>query len=216
MKAKLSSAAPGQPLYIALDGGEGSGKSTIISLLKEHYPDALFVREPGGSAFAEMIRTVVKSPAASDATPLALMCAMFAARADTIAKEINPAMLHDRNVISDRSIASTYAYQIGAGNAPELEDLFYKMRRMLLRTPDIYIFLDVDPATGLQRARARNGGTDNTRDHFDNHTLEFHERVRRGYLAFFQHAPYIAIDANRPLDEVKAAVLEQVDALLAD
>jgi len=209
--------------FIAIEGGEGSGKSTMLAALKEELGDrAVFTREPGGSPYGEEIRKVIfgseHSKTASPATALALM---FAARFDHLKNVIAPAISGDKHVISDRFDASSYAYNVHAQSYGDLENLFWHLRDELIRTPDLYVWLDVDPAIGLERARGRNekakGG-----NHLDYMTLEFHRSVRAGYERFFDRITYpvgglqtvLKIDANRQLDVVKRNFLAQVKVQL--
>ena len=207
-----------KPLFIAIEGGEGSGKSTLMITLKEALGDAIFMtREPGGSPYAELIRTTaIKNPLAKDAPPETTLCLMFAARFDNVVNAIIPALKKGIPVISDRFDASSYAYQI-ASQSSLLENLFWELRSKLAITPDIYVFVDVDPREGIRRAQGRNQSllTAAQYDHFDDREITFHENVRIGYLKFFEKIkasgpPYMIIDANRPLDVVKRDFVAQI------
>lgn len=187
--------------FIAICGGEGSGKSTMVAYLRELYPTGLTVsREPGGSSFAEVIRTTMLSEDGKDSTPETQFGLAWAARSDHMTKLIMPA-LQDEPVVVDRFDSCTFAYQVHGGEAPHLKELFWQVRNTFLtRVPDLYIFFNVDPATGLARAAARNGPG----NFFDERKLPFHERIRAGYLEFLQTVPHVTIDANLPLEQVKA------------
>ncbi|MBP9701526.1 MAG: dTMP kinase [Candidatus Pacebacteria bacterium] len=187
--------------FIAICGGEGSGKSTMVAYLRELYPAGLTVsREPGGSPFAEAIRITMFSEGGRDSTPETQFGLAWAARSDHMTKLVIPA-LGQGPVVLDRFDCCTFAYQIHGGEAPHLKDLFWQVReRFLVRKPDLYIFFDVDPATGLARAAARKGPG----NFFDERRLPFHERIRVGYLEFLQTVPHVTIDANQPLEQVKA------------
>ena len=188
--------------FIVIEGGEGSGKSTMVTKAKELFPFAMVTREPGGAPFAEKIREVILSPAASAADANTQFALFWAARADHLKNTIIPALKVGGSVISDRFDASSYAYQIHGQQNEHLRDLFLKMREVYLgkHTPDLYIFLDVDPKEGIRR-RAMHRGYDV--NHFDKRTVDFHERVRAGYLEFFKDMPHKIIDANKPLAEVE-------------
>lgn len=187
--------------FIAICGGEGSGKSTMVAYLRELYPTGLTVsREPGGSLFAEAIRTTMFSEGGKDSTPETQFGLAWAARSDHMTKLIIPA-LENGSVVVDRFDSCTFAYQVEGGEAPHLKELFWHMRNeFLVRTPDLYIFFDVDPTTGLARAAARKGPG----NFFDERKLPFHQRIRAGYLEFLQTVPHLTIDANQPLEQVKA------------
>jgi len=211
-----------KPLFIAIEGGEGSGKSTLMIALKEALGDMVcMTREPGGSPYAELIRNAaIKNPLAKTAPAETTLCLMFAARFDNVVNLIIPSLKKGVPVVSDRFDGSSYAYQIFSQSSL-LEDLFWNLRKKLSILPDLYVFIDVDPKEGLKRAHGRNQSLlkDKEYDHFDDREITFHENVRKGYFAFFDKArelgtPYIIIDANRPLDVVKRDFIAQIKAQL--
>jgi len=211
-----------KPLFIAIEGGEGSGKSTLMIALKEALGDAILsTREPGGSPYAELIRTAaLKNPLAKDAPAETTLCLMFAARFDNVVNSIIPSLKKGVPVVADRFDGSSYAYQI-ASQSSLLEDLFWNLRSKLSITPDLYVFVDVDPREGLRRAHGRNQTLLHGAkyDHFDNREITFHENVRKGYLKFFEKikplgTPYLIIDANRPLEVVKKDFIFQIQSKL--
>lgn len=208
-----------KPKFIAIEGGEGSGKSSLLVALKEELGDLIVTtREPGGSPYAEHIRTAaLKNPLAKTAPAETTLCLMFAARYDNAVNLIEPAMKSGKHVIADRFDASSYAYQVGAQSDGKFEQIFWNLRKHLSIVPDMYIFIDVDPREGLRRADSRNQSLLKGQpqyDHFDDRELEFHERVRNSYLKFFQEIPYIRIDANRPLEEVKKDFVNTIRELI--
>ena len=189
--------------FIVIDGGEGSGKSTLMNFLPEILPAKfLATREPGGSIFAEEIRTLMLTHAESrTASPETQFGLIWAARHDHLTKKIIPALKDGVHVISDRFDSSTYAYQIFGQEAPHLEKLFWDIRKIYLRDrePDLYIFLDIDPGLGLRRVAARHKEL----DHFDQQRLSFHRRIREGYLSFLKHVPHMIIDTSGSVEEAK-------------
>lgn len=207
-----------KPQFIVIEGGEGSGKSTLVRVLKETLGDLIITtREPGGSPYAEIIRTAaIKNPLAKDAPPETTLCLMFAARFDNVANVIIPSLKKNIPVIADRFDASSYAYQISSQSSL-LEDLFWNLRDKLVVTPDLYVYVDVDPEEGLRRAQGRNQSLDIGKqyDHFDDREVAFHQNVRKGYIKFFEKlkakgTPYIIVDANRPLEIVKKDFIVQM------
>ena len=207
-----------KPLFIAIEGGEGSGKSTLIRTIKEALGDSVAVtREPGGSPYGELIReAAIKNPLAKDAPPETTLCLMFASRFDHVANLVIPSLKSGKSVITDRFDASSYAYQISSQSSL-LEDLFWDLRNRLAIKPDLYVFVDVDPSEGLKRARGRNQSVGNGKqyDHFDDRDLAFHQNVRKGFLKFFDkvkatRTPSLIIDANRPLEIVIADFVTKI------
>lgn len=192
--------------FIVIEGGEGSGKSSLLIALKEALGDAIVTtREPGGSPYAEAIRdTTLKNPLAKDTPGETTLCLMFAARFDNMKHMIKPALDAGKAVIADRFDGSSYAYQVWSQSRGDLEDIFWALRRRLTIVPDLYIFVDVDPREGVRRAHSRNQSLLQGKqyDHFDDREIAFHQSVREGYLRFLQRVPHIVIDANRPLAEV--------------
>ncbi|MES2088020.1 MAG: dTMP kinase [Patescibacteria group bacterium] len=207
--------------FIVIDGGEGAGKSTLMGFLPEIFPSTpssgqatfLATREPGGSPFAEEIRNLMLSrPESKNASPETQFGLVWAARHDHLQKKIIPALNEGVHVISDRFDSSTYAYQIFGQEAPQLEKLFWDIRNIYLRDaqPDLYIFLDIDPAIGLKRVAERRKET----DHFDQRKLDFHQRIREGYLEFLKKVPSVIIDSSGTIPEGKEKFFEAIKSAL--
>jgi dTMP kinase len=196
-----------KPRFIAIEGGEGSGKSTLVAALKEELGDSVFfTREPGGSPYAEVIReTTLKNPLAKTAPAETTLCLMFAARFDNTVNAIEPALKKGLSVIADRFDGSSYAYNVSAQSDYALEPLFWDLRKRLSIVPDLYVFIDVDPKEGMRRTRSRNDSSaaKGKYDHFDDREVTFHEKVRAGYVKLMTKVPHVIVDANRPLPEVK-------------
>ena len=208
-----------KPLFIVIEGGEGSGKSSLLMALKEALGDFVFTtREPGGSPYAEVIReATIKNPMAKDAPAETTLCLMFAARFDNTQNSIVPALKSGKPVIADRFDASSFAYNVYAQSNGELEEIFWNLRGRLAIVPDLYIFVDVDPKEGVRRAHSRNQSLLQGKqyDHFDNREINFHKKVRQGYLKFFKKVPHIIIDVNRPLEEVKSDFIAEIKKRIA-
>ena len=194
-------------LFVVLDGGEGSGKSSLIEAIKNHYGNKVLVtREPGGSAYAEEIRQIIRdSLNAAQADAETMFGLFWAARADHVRNTIVPAIKEGKIVVSDRFDSSTFAYQICAQGARHLEQLFWNTRSLFLgtNTPDIYVYLDIKPSIGLAR---KTNQIDEKKNHFDQRKLAFHEEVRRGFKEFFAHGGHgirsLIIDAEKNKEEV--------------
>ncbi|MEN9524436.1 MAG: thymidylate kinase [Candidatus Parcubacteria bacterium] len=200
--------------FLVMEGGVGSGKTSLLAALKNEMGDKFFsTREPGGSPYAEIIRTAaLKNPLAKDAPAETTLCLMFAARFDNTKNSIVPALESGRPVVADRYDASSFAYNIWAQSNGALEEIFWNLRARLAVTPDLYIFVDVDPKEGVRRANSRNQSLLQGKqyDHFDDREITFYQKVREGYLKFFEKVPHVVIDANRPLQEVTKDFIEEI------
>lgn len=200
--------------FVAIEGGEGSGKSSVHAALgvslRDHGRAAVLTREPGGTPLGEQIRSLVlaRTSVETEVTELLLF---EAARAQLVATVIRPALSRGDIVICDRFIASSVAYQgFGRGLGRDLVERANAIATGGLR-PDLTLLLDVPAAEGL--ARRAGAGTAN---HFDVETLAFHERVRAGYHDLANDYPdtWRVIDASRPIDDVIASCEAAVLALI--
>jgi len=205
--------------FITLEGGEGVGKSTNLTFLKdflvEKGVDVVLTREPGGTRLGEDIRELLLRIRDEPVHALAELLLMFAARAQHIDEVIEPSLKSGKWVLCDRFTDATYAYQCGGrgvhhGTISQLEDLVQNALR-----PDFTLLLDMAVDTGLSRARSRGD-----LDRFEQETIEFFERVRSNYLRQAQDniARYRVIDASLSLATVQnkvAAFGEEVLSLWA-
>jgi dTMP kinase len=203
--------------FITLEGPDGSGKTAQAERLREAIAAAgrevLLVREPGGTAVGERIRSILmdRHESAIRLTQRADALLFMAARAQLVETVIEPALARGIVVLSDRYLDSTLAYQ-GFGGELGLDALAPVGRFATggLR-PDLTLLFDVPVELGLARKR----GTDATRfeAHFDR---DFHGRVRAGYLALAAADPerWVVIDASAPEADVLAAALAPIARLL--
>ena len=193
-------------MFITFEGGEGSGKSTQVKLLAEHFKKqgrkVILTREPGGTETAEKIRQMLLTDA--KLTPLEQCLLNFAARLDHVENLIKPALEKGSVVISDRFFDSTYAYQ-GAGQGLAISKIKAIHKAAIGNfKPDITFILDIDPKKGIARAKAR-GKT----NHYDNAKLEFHNKIRAAFLgiATKNKRRCKVIDASGEAEAVFAAIL---------
>jgi dTMP kinase len=199
--------------FIVIDGGDGSGKGTVIEALKAEFSSGrtVFTREPGGTSFAEEIRAMILGPSAKNADANTMFFLFLAARADHMANLIRPSLCAGKNVITDRFDASTSAFQIFAQGGHHLRGLFDVAHQVVCKDvrPYLYLYLDVDPEEGKRRTQNRGNGT-----HFDERNHEFHAKVRQGYIEFISTRPHRIIDANRPVEEVVKETIRVVHSAL--
>lgn len=196
--------------FISFEGGEGSGKSTQLRLLALAFEKArlpfLATREPGGSAGAEKIRSLLVSGEVDAWDALTETLLFNAARADHINKLIKPAMMQGKTVICDRFLDSTIVYQgIGKG----LGTVYIKsLHHMLFGNfmPDLTIILDIKPEDGLARAAKR---SDNE-NRFEQLDIEFHQKIRAGFLkiAEMETERCVVFDANQDKDKLHKQIIE--------
>ena len=190
--------------FITIEGGEGAGKSTAQAFLAEMLSakgiTVVQTREPGGTPLAEAIRRNLLSLDEEAPVEMAELLLVFAARAQHLAKVIEPALARGEWVLCDRFTDATYAYQ-GAGRGMSVEQI-NKLEELVQgdRRPDTVLLMDMPPEIGLQRAKARGA-----LDRFEQEAQAFFERVREGYLRRAKLDPkrYVIVDAAKPLPKVQ-------------
>ncbi len=201
-------------LFITLEGPDGSGKSTQFKLLDEFLRQqgqpVLAVREPGGTPIGEQVRQVLHSLRNAEMHPRAEVLLYCASRAQLVWQIIRPHLEAGGIVLCDRYADSTLAYQ-GYGRGLKL----YTLRIILgfatgSLKPDLTLYLDVDCEEGLRRRKA--SGEEWNR--MDDQTVEFHRRVRKGYLSMAQAEPHRwrVIDGARPVE----VVAQEIQAIVAE
>ena len=203
-------------ILITFEGIEGSGKTTQIKRLqvrlkKAGFP-ALMSREPGGTPLGEKIRRLLLSSSNHPLAPRAELFLYLSSRAQHIAERLLPSLRSGKIVLCDRFSDATLAYQVyGRGLQQTLikDTLKYAAHPV---SPDLTLLLDLDARTGLSRVSGR--GSSNR---IDQESLEFHQRVRRGYLKLAKATPnrIKIINAKDRPDEVADSIQKIVGHLLA-
>jgi dTMP kinase len=192
--------------FIVLEGGDAAGKGTLVRHLQQVLSQRQFIysREPGGTPIGEKIRDLLLNEEMSPATELGLH---FAYRFELFEKVIIPALDRGINVIDERHVASTYAYQIGGRERRDLLPLFRSNERACEKyvRPDLYIYLDLDPKEGDRRLKAKGEKL----DRFELAGFAFHERVRRAYHKYFRNRKHITLDASKK-PEVLCKEIERI------
>lgn len=201
--------------FIVVEGLEGAGKTNAINTIKAYLADkpieVVYTREPGGTFLAEKIRKLLITSYEEES----LCCEselllMYASRLQHIKQLIEPALQNNQWVVSDRFNWSSLAYQgggrsLGFEKVKALNDLI-----MPACSPDLLLYLDIDPAVGLQRAKQRNA-----LDRIEQETLKFFQRARQIFLDLAKNtANSIVIDAALPIDEVEEIVIKTVEAFV--
>jgi dTMP kinase len=199
------SKAPGR--FITFEGIDGSGKSTQARLLRDALTAAgvpcLLTREPGGSPGAEEIRRLVLEGDPDRWSAETEILLFTAARRDHLERVIEPALAAGRTVVCDRFADSTRMYQgLSRGNLREKVDVLHRL--MIGREPDLTFLIDMDPATGLARAKGRKGHE----ERFEDFGLDLQRAMRDGFLALAAEFPgrFRVVDGDRPPEAVAAEV----------
>jgi len=223
-------------LFITFEGVEGAGKTTQIELLRDALQteghSVYVTREPGGDPVAEAIRAILLSPE-HQVTPIAELLLFLAARAQVTANVIRPHLDAGQIVLCDRFIDSTVAYQgYARGHDVKMIQRLNELATGGLE-PNLTILLDLDPEIGLARQLDRN--------RMEGESLEFHRRVREGYLteagksasgfplqtskreqarkgllaqARLNPSRFWIVEASRPINQIHAEILAYVRPLL--
>ena len=202
-------------MFITLEGPEGSGKTSHISPLVEYLRERGHVvfptREPGGTSIGEQIREVIHDLKNVEMHPRTETLLYQAARAQIVEQVIKPRLNAGEVVISDRYYDSTIAYQ-GYGHQQDLEQV-----RALVKyatgglVPDLTVLLDVDVEEGLKRKKK-----DNEWNRLDAYTVEFHQRVRAGYLEMVRQEPgrWVVVDAGKEWETVQEELRSVIETRL--
>jgi len=206
---------PGTGHFLSFEGIDGSGKSTQARLLAQSLRDAghavTLTREPGGSPGAEEIRRLVLEGDPDRWSAETEILLFTAARRDHLEKTIRPALDQGTIVITDRFADSTRVYQgITRGDLRSTVDRLHDL--MIGTEPDLTLLIDIDPATGLSRAVARQG----SEQRFEDMGLAMQAAMRAGFLALAQANParFVVIDGTRDAQAVAADVLRAALARL--
>ena len=198
-------------MFITLEGPEGSGKTShvpyLVEFLREKGHTVFPTREPGGTSIGEQIREVLHNLKNTEMHPRTETLLYQAARAQFVEQVVRPRLALGEIVLSDRYSDSTIAYQ-GYGDQQDLKQV-----RALVRyatgglIPDLTILLDVDVEIGISRkSRSQEW------NRLDAYTLEFHQRVRSGYLQMVKQEPerWVVLDAGQPWQVVQGELREKI------
>ena len=206
--------------FITFEGGEGCGKSTQIRLLADRLraagKEVLLTREPGGTALAEKIRTLVREESDDPPNSRAETLLFLASRAQVVEGVIRPALESGTWVLCDRFADSTFAYQ-GYGRGLDLDEL----RRINSfatggLAPDRTSLLNVSPEVSAKRMRAREAATNTGADRMEKAGDDFHSRLRRGFLELAAAEPerFSVIQADGGVEEVGETVWNSIQPML--
>ena len=203
--------------FIALEGGEGAGKSTqarlLAAALQQRGIDAVLTREPGGTPGAEAIRALLLANEGDGWHPRAEALLFAAARSDHVERLIAPSLQQGRWVICDRFLDSSRAYQGGSGGLDdqELRQLHQIGSRGLL--PDLTLLITVTPQIAAARLALRDEGRG---DRIGSRPAEYHARVASAFMHFAQQEPdrFLAVDGDDTAEVTHNNVMRAVERIL--
>jgi dTMP kinase len=208
--------------FITIEGGDGSGKTTQLKTLERYLSErgkpCLSTREPGGTSVGKLLRKVLLETGKQRITPATELFLYLADRAQHIHEVIIPALEQGRIVLCDRHTDSTLAYQ-GYGRGIDLE-LLRRLNDMASQgiKPDLTLLLDCPVEIGLSRTAQRRSqiGAGQGEDRFEREKLEFHERVRTGFLELARAEPdrFRIINAAGSSQAVAEAIKNIIDEFL--
>jgi dTMP kinase len=209
-------------MFITLEGGEGTGKSTQVRMLVRRLEGVgrkvEATREPGATPLGKRISDLVRSTAGTGPVDKAELMLYLADRAQHVERVIAPALAKGMAVVCDRFVDSSEVYQglgreLGASEVRRLNqwvcgDVW----------PDLTVVLDLDPETGLRRAMERQDSLGLGLDRLEKEAIDFHRQVRRGFLSQAEAEPerVKVVDAGLPQDQVAERIWEQVERLLKE
>ncbi len=201
-------------LFITFEGGEGSGKTTIINRLVELLSKDVEVvtsREPGGVRIAEEIRNIILDPNNTEMCSETEALLFAASRMQHLKEKVIPALLDNKLFICDRYLDSSLVYQ-GYCRGLGFDKVLSCNSFALDYLPDLTFFIDVTPEVGLKRLKDRSGKI----DRLDKETISFHQKVYDGYVLLAKKYPerIVRVDGNRNVEEIVKDIYNKVMPLI--
>jgi len=205
-------------MFITFEGIEGSGKTTQIKLLAkaltEKGHDVVMTREPGGTAISDQIRQILLDAKNKEMVPSCELLLYYAARAQHLEQLILPCLKQNKIVLCDRFVDATVAYQ---GFARGIEQkILDDLNEIVLKnfTVDLSLLFELPVQVGLNRAKNRGKKLEAAKreDRFENEVIEFHEKVRQGYLEIVKKDPkrFHVLDATKGVEGLHSEILKIV------
>lgn len=204
-------------IFITIEGPDGSGKTTILQMLARNLEnegyEVIATREPGGIEIAEQIRKVILDPENTAMDPRTEALLYAAARRQHLAEKVKPALEEGKIVLCDRFVDSSLAYQ---GHARGLGiDEVYSINEFAIENmmPEMTLYFDVAPEIGLERINKNKGREVNR---LDLEKLEFHEKVREGYMIIAERFSdrIVKVDASKDLETVYGLAEAQIKSAI--
>jgi dTMP kinase len=202
-------------LFIAFEGGEGTGKSTqarkLYRKLSQLAIPAIITHEPGGTPFGKRLGRWLKWTKDINISPLVELLLFNASRSQLVTEVIQPSLKEGKTVICDRYADSTTAYQsYGRGLELEVVTAINHAATQGLK-PDLTVLLDIAPEIGLARIKTKR------QDRFEQEEIAFHRRVRKGYLKLAASEPerWLVVDATQSKEKIAQIIWQRVRELLS-
>ncbi len=196
-------------MFITFEGGEGTGKTTLIEHIFENLKlthKVIKTREPGGSMIAEAIRDIILNPKYEGVTPYTEALLLAAARAQHLDEVIIPSLNKGHIVLCDRYLDSSLAYQ-GYARKLGLDFVLSINKYATMHLPDLTFYIDLDPKIGMKRIEGRD-----KYDRLDQESRDFHDNVRLGYLEILKRYPnrMVLIDGNQSIEDITSKILSKI------
>ena len=199
--------------FITFEGGEGSGKSSQINILKSKLIDkgidVVCTREPGGTPSAEILRELVTTGEVNKWEPMTEALLMFASRYEHTKNLIIPSLENGKWVLCDRFYHSTYAYQgLGHGLGLKAMEALKKISIGEIE-PDLVFFLDINPMEGIKRTMGRH----TNEDRFEKMDISFHTTLRDAFLGFSKtySENSVVINAGQEINKISDIIFEEIE-----
>lgn len=206
--------------FITFEGGEGTGKSTQIKLLADYLEQkgkkTLLTKEPGGTEIGKQLRHILTEGDSDKIDAVSEALLFFADRRIHLAQKVWPALKKGEWVLSDRFADSTMAYQYYAYDKRlQREDInaLYTFVAGNFK-PDLTIILDIDPKIGLARSFKKAEGMETKEVRFENKALEWHNKLRRGYLEIAESEPNrcVVLNADKTVEELHCDIVAVIES----
>lgn len=213
----MSKISKSKGYFITFEGGDGSGKTTLINKISENLSlrgfSVINTREPGGTKLSEEIRVLLLRKIDYEMSSYAELCLYLAARAQHIKEVIRPSLEKGQIVLCDRFNDSTIAYQ-GFGRNLDISQVenFCSFISEKLK-PDLTFYLNIDPKIAIKRAKKPLGNSEKGYDRIEQEKLSFHEKIRKAFLTLSKKEPnrFVVLDASKTKDEVFLSALAALE-----
>ncbi|MBQ8436514.1 MAG: dTMP kinase [Alphaproteobacteria bacterium] len=207
-----------QGIFITFEGGEGTGKSTQLSLLANYLNtqniNNITTKEPGGTAVGQELRKLLVCGDKDKFDPIAEALLYYADRRIHLTDKIWPALNNGTWVLSDRFADSTMAYQYYGYNKRVAKDVLQHLYAITVGNfkPDLTILLDIDPQIGLARSLKKAENMEIKETRFESRELEFHNSMRTGYLEMAELEPkrFVLLNANQSIESLHQEIINVV------